>query len=62
MAPIPYRAANVLTPESRASPLTLTTCHPKLSARLRMIIHAVLTDRYENAPGAGCVNLPQKRN
>lgn len=48
--PVPYKPVNVLPKGSQASLLTLTTCHPRFSNRQRMIIHAVLTDRYQKAP------------
>lgn len=57
VAPVPYQRGAALPTASRASLLTLTTCHPKFSARLRMIIHAVLTNEFQKEPGAGYADL-----
>ncbi|PXY17573.1 class E sortase [Prauserella coralliicola] len=57
VAPVPYQARAGVPVTSRAPLLTLTTCHPKFSARLRMIIHAVLTDEFQKRPSAGYADL-----
>lgn len=50
VAPVPYRPADETPPASRASLLTLTTCHPQFSDRERLIIHSVLTKQYKKDP------------
>jgi sortase A len=55
ISPVPGDAAAAPTGVDEASLLTLTTCHPRFSARQRMIIHAVMVKRYPksgSAPGA----------
>ncbi|MFF0144465.1 LPXTG-site transpeptidase (sortase) family protein [Amycolatopsis sulphurea] len=43
--PVPYKPADALPKAQRASLLTLTTCHPKFSAKQRLIITSVLTQQ-----------------
>lgn len=46
LATVPGRPTVTLPPSDRQELITLTTCHPKFSARQRMIIHGVLTATY----------------
>lgn len=48
--PIPNRPENIAPPAQRASLMTLTTCHPRFSARERLIVHAVMTRQYPKDP------------
>nr|WP_048876394.1 class E sortase [Saccharomonospora saliphila] len=57
VAPVPYRQAGAVPEEARVPLLTLTTCHPRFSDRERMIIHSVLTHRYEKGPDASYERL-----
>jgi sortase A len=55
ISPVPGDAAAAPTGADAVSLLTLTTCHPRYSARQRMIIHAVMVKQYPksaSAPGA----------
>ncbi|WP_231644807.1 class E sortase [Sciscionella sediminilitoris] len=45
--PIPGQPSNAVVPQAQASLITLTTCHPKFSARERLILHGVLVKSYE---------------
>lgn len=42
IAPVPHHADSPLPKQRQAALLTLTTCHPRFSARERLIVHAVL--------------------
>lgn len=57
VASVPYEPEDVVPKASQVALLTLTTCHPKFSARFRMIIHAVLTGQFQKQPGAGYPDL-----
>ncbi|KID28848.1 sortase (surface protein transpeptidase) [Prauserella sp. Am3] len=57
VAPVPYKPNDPLPPASRASLLTLTTCHPQFSDAERMIIHSVLTNQYRKSEGTGYEDL-----
>lgn len=46
--PIPGKQAKAASPRSKqAALMTMTTCHPKFSARKRLILHGVLVKTYE---------------
>lgn len=54
LAVVPHRPDLDLPVSARQHLLTLTTCHPKFSARQRMVVHAVQVSAYdkrEQAPG-----------
>jgi len=54
VGPVPNRPDARLSPAQQVALLTLTTCHPLLSDKQRMIIHAVLVRQWkkdENQPG-----------
>ncbi|MGO1053798.1 class E sortase [Crossiella sp. CA198] len=42
IAPVPWRAGNAVPQGQQAKLITLTTCHPRFSARQRLIVHGVL--------------------
>ncbi|WHT19538.1 class E sortase [Crossiella sp. CA-258035] len=42
IAPVPWRANNAVPKDKQAKLITLTTCHPRFSARQRLIVHGVL--------------------
>ena len=47
IAPVPGpRPGEELAPAPRARLITLTTCHPRYSARERLIVHGVLVAQY----------------
>ncbi|MGI9064373.1 MAG: class E sortase [Pseudonocardiaceae bacterium] len=47
IAPVPGRPRDsALPPDAQAQLITLTTCHPKFSARERLIVHGVLVAQY----------------
>lgn len=46
IAPVPDHPGLALSPEQQRAMITLTTCHPKFSARQRLIIHGVLVAQY----------------
>lgn len=46
IAPVPGAPGVVLPAEQQARLITLTTCHPKFSARQRLIAHGVLVAQY----------------
>ncbi|WP_433503802.1 sortase domain-containing protein [Pseudonocardia halophobica] len=48
LAAVPDRPE--LVPAVPASLLTLTTCHPRFSARQRLVLHAVLTETSPTTP------------
>lgn len=50
--PVPHKPADMLPKTQQVALLTLTTCHPRFSARQRLIVHAVLTAQYAKAAGA----------
>ena len=50
VAPIPNHPEIVTPPEQRAALITLTTCHPRFSAKQRLIVHGVLTKQYPKDP------------
>jgi sortase A len=52
IAPVPGWPGLVLPPEQQRAMITLTTCHPKFSARQRLIIHGVLVAQYPKNAGA----------
>jgi len=51
IAPVPGRPGLVLAPEQQRALITLTTCHPKFSARQRLIVHGALVAQYPKAAG-----------
>lgn len=51
IAPVPGRPGLALAPEQQRALITLTTCHPKFSARQRLIIHGVLVAQYPKTAG-----------
>lgn len=57
IAPVPYREPGEQPEDLQAPLLSLTTCHPQFSDRERMIIHGVLTERYEKQPGVDYEDL-----
>ncbi|GLY70908.1 hypothetical protein Atai01_75270 [Amycolatopsis taiwanensis] len=59
IAPVPHKPADVLPPAQQVALLTLTTCHPQFSDRQRLIVHAVLTNRYSKGNGATYAQLLQ---
>ncbi|MBB4674993.1 class E sortase [Crossiella cryophila] len=42
IAPVPWRGNNAVPQGQQAKLITLTTCHPRFSARQRLIVHGVL--------------------
>lgn len=58
VAPVPGLPDVPLPPGQQAKLITLTTCHPKFSARKRLIIHGVLVAQYPRG-GAPPVELTQ---
>lgn len=50
IAPVPGSDAT-LTGDEQQKLITLTTCHPKFSAKERMIIHGVLVDEFPKVAG-----------
>ncbi|MBP2475508.1 LPXTG-site transpeptidase (sortase) family protein [Crossiella equi] len=42
ISPVPGRPGNALPKDKQARLITLTTCHPRFSARQRLIVHGVL--------------------
>ncbi|GAA3997192.1 class E sortase [Allokutzneria multivorans] len=50
IAPVPNRPDAQLPSGQQASLITLTTCHPRFSARQRLIVHGVLTHQYKKDP------------
>lgn len=53
IAPVPTRPQQRLEsipPEQRAALITLTTCHPKFSAKQRLIVHGVFVKQYPKDP------------
>ncbi len=52
IAPVPGRSGLQLPPEQLQPVITLTTCHPRFSARQRMVIHGVLVRSVPKDPGA----------
>lgn len=50
IAPIPGRPGVTPSSGEMAAMMTLTTCHPRFSARERLIVHAVLTDQWAKDP------------
>ncbi|WP_425266382.1 class E sortase [Amycolatopsis coloradensis] len=58
--PVPYKDPEILPKAEQVSLLTLTTCHPKFSARERLIIHAVLAQQVpKNQVGTYAELLPK---
>lgn len=57
--PVPHKAVDVLPAARQVALLTLTTCHPRFSDRQRLIVHAVLTNRFSKPPGATYQQLLQ---
>lgn len=52
VAPVPgLRPEEELAPAARARLVTLTTCHPRFSARERLIVHGVLVAQYPRSAG-----------
>lgn len=51
VAPVPGRSGLQLPPGHLRPVITLTTCHPRFSARQRMIIHGVLVRSVPKGPG-----------
>ncbi|MFB9906575.1 class E sortase [Allokutzneria oryzae] len=50
IAPVPNRPDVQVPAGQQASLITLTTCHPRFSARQRLIVHGVLTHQYPKDP------------
>jgi sortase (surface protein transpeptidase) len=50
VAPVPHHNGVQLAASQQASLLTLTTCHPKFSAKQRLIVHAVLVKDLKKNP------------
>jgi len=58
--PVPYKDPEILPKAEQVSLLTLTTCHPKFSAKERLIIHAVLAQQVpKNQVGSYAELLPK---
>ncbi|MDQ2790171.1 MAG: class E sortase [Actinomycetota bacterium] len=57
IAPVPGHPGMVLRPGRQRALITLTTCHPKFSARQRLIIHGVLVAEYTKSAGASPAEL-----
>ncbi|WP_371878810.1 class E sortase [Amycolatopsis roodepoortensis] len=58
--PVPYKDPGILPKADQVSLLTLTTCHPKFSAKERLIIHAVLAQQVpKNQVGTYAELLPK---
>lgn len=58
--PVPYKDPGILPKAEQVSLLTLTTCHPKFSAKERLIIHAVLAQQVpKNQVGTYAELLPK---
>jgi sortase (surface protein transpeptidase) len=51
VAPVPHHNGLKIAPSQEAALLTLTTCHPKFSAKQRLIVHAVLVKDLKKNPG-----------
>ena len=51
IAPVPDRPGLALPLEQQRAMITLTTCHPKFSARQRLIIHGILVAQYPKTAG-----------
>ncbi|MBB4687198.1 class E sortase [Amycolatopsis jiangsuensis] len=58
--PVPYQPADVLPKAQEASLLTLTTCHPKFSAKQRLIITSVLTQQVPKSQAGDYDTLLEK--
>ncbi|HET8642836.1 MAG TPA: class E sortase [Pseudonocardiaceae bacterium] len=50
IAPVPNHPDRVAPPERQAALITLTTCHPRFSAKQRLIVHGVFTKQYPKDP------------
>lgn len=62
IAPIPGEPGVEAPADRRAALITLTTCHPRFSAKQRLIVHGVFTDQYPKDPanpGARPVELTE---
>ncbi|MEU6264939.1 class E sortase [Saccharopolyspora shandongensis] len=59
VAPVPHKPPDTLPPEQQVALLTLTTCHPQFSDRQRLIVHAVLTNRFPKTTDATYAQLLQ---
>jgi sortase A len=62
IAPVPDRPElrfDQLAPNQRAALITLTTCHPRFSAKERMILHGVLTKVYPKNPAEPDARPPE---
>lgn len=57
IAPVPGHPGMVLRPGRQRALITLTTCHPKFSARQRLIIHGVLVAQYPKSAGISPAEL-----
>jgi sortase A len=51
IAPIPNRPELVVPPDRQVALISLTTCHPRFSAKQRLIVHGVFTKQYPKDPG-----------
>jgi sortase (surface protein transpeptidase) len=50
IAPIPNHPERVAPPDRQAALISLTTCHPRFSAKQRLIVHGVFTKQYPKDP------------
>jgi sortase (surface protein transpeptidase) len=50
IAAIPNHPERVAPPEQQVPLITLTTCHPRFSAKQRLIVHGVFTKQYPKDP------------
>lgn len=50
IAPIPNHPGTVVPPDQQVPLITLTTCHPRFSAKQRLIVHGVFTKQYPKDP------------
>ncbi len=57
IAPVPGHPGMTLPHGRQRALITLTTCHPKFSARQRLIIHGVLVAQYPKSAGASPAEL-----
>lgn len=59
IAPVPHKPGVTVPPTQQAALLTFTTCHPQFSDRQRLIVHAVLTNRFPKTAGTTYAQLLQ---
>jgi sortase A len=50
IAPIPNYPERVAPPDRQVALISLTTCHPRFSAKQRLIVHGVFTKQYPKDP------------